>query len=562
MENRDLERRALYYKAMEDYRIGGKDKNEEAYYFLMEASKLESPEADKLLGVLYMSGQYAPYPAKDAIKAASCFEAAALAGDEEAMFWLSQCYDMGLGVEKDPEKAQEWKQKALDAGFEAAETEEEAQEVLQEIPEEEEFMMLPEEETEESAEEISEPEEEAEQEDNQETEKTPEITEDPKIPAYAKAISRTEKDGKDISETAENPVNASVFSLDTEEKAADYDKAFEAGVQEKNRMRSVKIPFIYGGIGAVSVLAAVWIIGVTLYIALRPGTDADAEGFRKSFYLAAGIFSLLGAAIGGWLGFGKGKKKADTVNMYEGSAFYKGFQGMEPAEKEKSTQYLIYSELKRFYQPMKFRDPLGTDKVIEGMKGRQGILLPGWCFQTKRGFARPEYVIISEKAMFVIHVLDLVGRLSGDVKEALWTLRWDNHDKNSAAQGAETVSQTVPNLIEENEYAMEIVRTEIQLMDPLPVETIPSYNVLLFPAGLDIRGVRFALAGSEVMMVQGGADKLLTQIRIKESMLPPHQVDMETLIQVLDRLGSKQTQRQSERAERTSFRAMNQADFK
>ena len=129
MNSEELEKQALYYKAIEDYRSKSESLHEEALMFLKEAADKGSIESIKLLGVLYMSGQYAPYPPRDMRLAIRYYEMAAAENDEEAMYWLGQCYEMGLGVEKDPEKAEEWKQKALEAGFVPADdTNDEAEE--------------------------------------------------------------------------------------------------------------------------------------------------------------------------------------------------------------------------------------------------------------------------------------------------------------------------------------------------------------------------------------------------------------------------------------------------
>ena len=40
------------------------------------------------------------------------------------MFEIGLCYDLGQGVEKDPDKAAEWYRKSLDAGYEPDEEDE------------------------------------------------------------------------------------------------------------------------------------------------------------------------------------------------------------------------------------------------------------------------------------------------------------------------------------------------------------------------------------------------------------------------------------------------------
>ena len=109
MENNELERMALYYKALDCYKRRDPESHDEGFLFLQEAAEKGSSDAMKLIGVLKMSGQYDPYPKKDLPSAVEWYRKAAEAGDEEAMYWLSQCYEMGMGVKVSKREAKKWR---------------------------------------------------------------------------------------------------------------------------------------------------------------------------------------------------------------------------------------------------------------------------------------------------------------------------------------------------------------------------------------------------------------------------------------------------------------------
>lgn len=548
MENRELEKRALYYKAVENYRSTEKSKHEDACHFLLEASDLGSPEADKLLGILYMSGQYAPYPEKDMTKALACYERAAAAGDEEAMFWISQCYEMGLGVEKNDEIAAEWKEKALAAGFVPAESEDEAQEVLSELPEEE-MKELPEETEAASQQEVPVP-----------KEQQPEIEKKPRNPFKQRMAQQSRTFSMNRSDEAPQK-----RPLEIEDIMA-YEGRLRKLADDNLRSTPLRYALFTGGI----VFASILLISLIVYLIVRP--EEGARTFYLVFWIMILIIALGVSVLGGWIGWNKGKDKAVTENSYTLSAFHIGFRGKEPAEGKDSWLYRMYKVLKRGYIAVKVGHPVKPEKIYRADYDKKyGFFMPGWIYKTKRGYARPEFVICTEKAVYVVHCPEMKGRLSGDLRDPQWVLRMDN--MGGQQENAIEIRQTVmvPNLVEENEYALGIVRSDLQLTNPLSIENIPYFNVILFPSDLDVRGIRFVGAGENVILLQGGAEKLRAQINMRESMLPFHGVDMREFGKLLDEVGRKQAERHGEMASQaadnggngnSSFHAMNINEFR
>ena len=109
METNWMEMIELYRRGAACYQRQEEEAHDEGFQLLLEAAENGVPQACKMLGLLYISGQYAPYPEKDESLAVKWWRMAAENGDEEAMYWLGQCYEEGIGVEANEEEAQIWK---------------------------------------------------------------------------------------------------------------------------------------------------------------------------------------------------------------------------------------------------------------------------------------------------------------------------------------------------------------------------------------------------------------------------------------------------------------------
>lgn len=81
------------------------------------AAEAGDPEAMTQRAHRYRTGQGEP---QDLDKAHDLYRLAALQGHPAAMYWLGELYQGGHGVEHDLEKATQWYQAAADAGYEQA----------------------------------------------------------------------------------------------------------------------------------------------------------------------------------------------------------------------------------------------------------------------------------------------------------------------------------------------------------------------------------------------------------------------------------------------------------
>lgn len=114
-EKNEVNAEELFQRAVEAY--ADAEKHEEAFQLLNKAAEEGHIQAYKMLGTLYMSGQYAPWPEKNEAKAAMWYQRAADSGNAEAMYWLGQCYRLGIGIEQDTIRATHWEKQAMERGL-------------------------------------------------------------------------------------------------------------------------------------------------------------------------------------------------------------------------------------------------------------------------------------------------------------------------------------------------------------------------------------------------------------------------------------------------------------
>ena len=86
----------------------------------------------------------------------------------------------------------------------------------------------------------------------------------------------------------------------------------------------------------------------------------------------------------------------------------------------------------------------------------------------------------------------------------------------------------------------------------------------MFPRELDLSGLQLEDTPGSVMLIQGGADQLISAIEAKDALLPCHGVSPEGLERLLKALAEKQYVRREERKDgaRSSYRALTRAEVK
>lgn len=561
MDNRELENRALYYKAVTDYRQRSESKHEEGFMFLKEAADRGYAEAEKLMGVLYMSGQYAPYPEKNMETAILCYEAAAEDGDVEAMYWLSQCYEMGMGVEKDADMADKWRIRAIANGFVPASAQDD------EEPEEQDGEFRPKKVA--PPRELSEEEADREQAVEEEARKLKDMvpaqdqqdeTENVCQDAPEKINTSEEMDSPEKGDAPEEMDVPKEMKAPKEmdalaEREMEMIRRFRQRIDEKRAKDNWQMPLKFGAIfGGIAVLA--WLVLIMIiYLAAGSLIGEDA---RTGIVIMIVIISLAALTVGALLGVKEGNRQAAEAGEYEVSAFYESFRWSLPLEPQQEWLYKTYRTLSKAYDPViigKISDMGGPDRRGTGWD-KNGSLLPGWFFRTDRGSTRPEFIVLTGKAMFVIRAMQVKGRLSGTLKDLDWTLRIDSEVKRgvdalksggpmSLITGKETPGavEKLLNMVDENAFGMELIKEELSQRSGLDLSGLPAYNVLLFGPSLDIREVQLSGAPASVIAMQGDAGKLILRMERVESQLPYFAADREKLQGALEQIGRKQLSR-------------------
>lgn len=151
----------------------------------------------------------------------------------------------------------------------------------------------------------------------------------------------------------------------------------------------------------------------------------------------------------------------------------------------------------------------------------RGLLYPYWIYENGKQQRRPEFVILTEKAVYVVHTTYYTGRIQGDLRDAQWALYSDG-DKDLTAQ-------KIPNMVDENAQNMAAVKSELAGYLKWPLEQVPFYNVILLNQEVDIKGLRRVSAENDTLIVQGGADKLRGSIGLWESRFATHNMNMQEL---------------------------------
>lgn len=542
MDNNELELRALYYKAIEDYRCKEEDKHDEGFMFLSQAAERGMIEACKLLGILYTSGQYDPYPAKDSRKAISLYKQAADQGDEEAMYWLSQCYEMGIGVTKDPEEAAIWREMALDHGFvpSEAETIEPTDkvkasdtapsvtvtnvEVISVKDQEPSDGVADEEAPEGSAEEAEGGEDqdgkEAE-EGSGEAEENAEDTPDGEAEAdsaFGDFVEEEEENDIPFPKDVEKPKAEKTF----EEKLAEKVEQEEKRQKEEDRSQKLRYVLIAGGImlGLALVLALIVFAVISGFLPEKGG---------KVYWIIACIIMAAVAGLGAFYGFTRAKVKIQKAEEYRKTVFYETFGGVfGKLDAGTNWNYKIFRTLEKLYKPVSYRSK--TEVTKKGV----GLMVSGWTFTNKRGSVKPDFVVLTPKSMYVIDTIGIKGRVQGDLLGYDWTLYLDG-----TKDGGQTMEK-VENGIEKLKTEMVTVKSCMQLLSPLPLENIPVVGILAVSPETDIKGLRAAGAGSNIAVDQGSPDKLRMTMTMRDRALSEHEIEMADLAAVLDEIGRKQ----------------------
>ena len=538
MEDDLMEMVSLYQKAVQCYQQQEPEKQEEGFQLLLEAAENGVTPACKMLGLLYMSGQYAPYPEIDETMAVRWWRAAAENGDEEAMFWLGQCYEDGIGVDVNPEEAAIWKKFAVANGF---------------VAEGDEGESLPAE-SEEQAPITSKDEKHKDRKKDKakkdKKHKSAKVkTETSKTETKVFSVSRTQKEGepeKEIKkanetqqevvlqprkrfvrpvETVKAVIQKKQFQLKEVDKKQEEEEAEVlrfAREEEKARKISNQYRMRVGTGGALCCLLMLWVFLLFFYwIVRRP-----LQEHMFIFWILAAVFSGAAVLSGYSLGVKKAQRRIELVAEYRKTPFYHA-HGCELGQMSRQQQwcYKIYRSLSKNYFPVTYRKKIDLPEL----RGYRGCLYTNWIYQSDKEKAQPEFVILTEKAVYVVRTVYLTGTIRGDLADTGWSLFSDG--------AKDLTAERIPNLVDENARSIRIMKEDLVQYFDLPLEQIPFYNVIFWNQEVDIKGLRRIAAEDDVVFVQGFADKLRGSLGVWESKIPTHNMGLDELTFAFEQIG-------------------------
>ena len=538
MEDDLMEMVSLYQKAVQCYQQQEPEKQEEGFQLLLEAAENGVTPACKMLGLLYMSGQYAPYPEIDETMAVRWWRAAAENGDEEAMFWLGQCYEDGIGVDVNPEEAAIWKKFAVANGFVAEGDEGES---LPAEPEEQAPITSIDEKHKDRKKDKAK---------KDKKHKSAKVkTETSKTEAKVFSVSRTQKEGepeKEIKkanetqqevvlqprkrfvrpvETVKAVIQKKQFQLKEVDKKQEEEEAEVlrfAREEEKARKISNQYRMRVGTGGALCCLLMLWVFLLFFYwIVRRP-----LQEHMFIFWILAAVFSGAAVLSGYSLGVKKAQRRIELVAEYRKTPFYHA-HGCELGQMSRQQQwcYKIYRSLSKNYFPVTYRKKIDLPEL----RGYRGCLYTNWIYQSDKEQAQPEFVILTEKAVYVVRTVYLTGTIRGDLADTGWSLFSDG--------AKDLTAERIPNLVDENARSIRIMKEDLVQYFDLPLEQIPFYNVIFWNQEVDIKGLRRIAAEDDVVFVQGFADKLRGSLGVWESKIPTHNMGLDELTFAFEQIG-------------------------
>ncbi|MBR4888967.1 MAG: SEL1-like repeat protein, partial [Clostridia bacterium] len=465
METNWMEMMDLFRRGAACYQRPEEEAHDEGFQLLLEAAENGVPQACKMLGLLYISGQYAPYPDKDEALAVRWWRMAAENGDEEAMYWLGQCYEEGIGVEVNEEEARIWKRFAIANGFEDEEGKEES-------PAEPEKTEPIQPEPAKRKKRRKEAQQNAKKEVPVKVEKTPEalpkkiekveeIETVPEVKSAETAERAPEKPaakGKSPLQVVEKVMQKTQHQRKEASKKHEEEEAEAARFareEEEARRISNQYQLKMGLGGTICCLLLLWIVLLLLLLIFR----SIFEGNMWIFWVLALVAMIPAALFGYELGVKKAQERIEQVAEYRKSAFYHA-HGCELGQMNRRQHwcYKLYRSLAKNYYPVTYRTKLDLPQI----RGYRGCLYTNWIYQSDQEQVQPEFVIVTEKAVYVVRAVCLTGRLQGDLADTAWALYSDGEKDLTAKR--------LPNLVDENAHNIRVIKEDLIQYFDLPLE--------------------------------------------------------------------------------------------
>ena len=253
----------------------------------------------------------------------------------------------------------------------------------------------------------------------------------------------------------------------------------------------------------------------------------DTQQAIALFLGATGVVLLIGVALGAVWGIKRAGARYQKEDTYRKTAFYQCFRAnLSSMNEQQSWCYKIYKSMEKNYLPVSNRKVPDLTRVRE----YRGAMYPGWVFGTGTDDNRPEFVFLTDRAIYVVCTRYLKGKLTGTYQDLDWMLEVPE-DREGLVK--------VENLVIRNELQTERLKTELSRVSKIPIGDIPFYNIVFLNDDVDISGLRIIGGTDKTMLVQGPYDKLRIAIGGKESTIHTHGVRLDVVIDAFGTLGAE-----------------------
>lgn len=414
METEQLEMQALYYKALEDYRTP--EKHDEAFMFLQQAADRGYPEASKKLGALFLSGQYDPYPVKDPEEAVKYIQKAAQSGDEEAMYWLSQCYEMGVGIKPNKREARFWRNLAVRHGFEPDDGSGEEKKQAEVTGTSEPQTDQPQtdqpqtDETPKNEPQTDEPKEDTSAADKDEVIKAPAWAKDYRTPKagywqsdYQAPARPVPKEEEGMADWLDGRIGETQKQEEDRQKEHDFQEAVSQQEEEEKEIQikaDQKTVSGFSTAGLVTGFAVGALPAVLFWQLAGPFTKV----YAVRLFIVLAVCLALALAAGGWaLGRKAAGRKVRRRTAFRQTPFYAGF----PIEKDRWTDHEkrlweVYQALSGNFLPVSRKSWPDTARLNQF----RGLMCPGWTFEDEGQTVKPDFILADARTVYMVTVAD------------------------------------------------------------------------------------------------------------------------------------------------------------
>lgn len=450
---------------------------EQGFLWMQAAAENGSVKAQKVLGLLYTNGQYSPWPAQDLEKGVYWYERAARAGDAEAMYWLYCCYNKGVGVVYDRDAAGYWLDQAVRHGYDAGDE-------LQ--------------------------------------------TAEPAEPVVRKEEPKPWEQYDLEEEPSARPSRGKGRARDVSLREKSLDMA-QDGVLfvPKHDMEYVKSAAT-SGIVALSIgIIACCIIALLI------------NAINKEFFASSrkGMFLLVSALIS--LGLGAFAFRRSYLAAYDEArqnawfrqtAFFRQYRvDYDKLSNTAMLQYDYYSALEKSFHPLAYGDVIPRDAFREF----RGYMFMGLFFGERGESAVPDFVIVTEKAVYVVQCLKIAGRLLGDIHDEAW--------EHVTPTGRHRM---IPNPVFQNEQRLRIIEKDLGRFCPWAVtHAMTLHSMVVAGEDADISAITGEKRREPSHLLKASPEELRSSIEVIESKHTLHEEEAMELTKALEQIAQEYEER-------------------